>query len=139
MDHESSFSTAGFGYRPWVIRKPEEYHPDCIGGVFSQGRQRKMGFCGSIKSDLVFISGKAKLDPVAYVKTAMEPHLAPLWHRCCEEYGWAIVVEDGAPGHKGLAKTYRELNGIDALKWPAQSADLNLIEALWNDMEIEMG
>jgi len=26
---ESSFSTAGFGHRPWVIRKvDEEYHPD---------------------------------------------------------------------------------------------------------------
>ena len=27
---ESSYSTAGFGHRPWVIRKPdEEYHADC--------------------------------------------------------------------------------------------------------------
>ena len=28
--------------------------------------------------------------------TVMETHLVPLWHRCCEEYGWAVVVEDGA-------------------------------------------
>ena len=28
---ESTFSTAGFGNRPWVTRKPsEEYHPDCV-------------------------------------------------------------------------------------------------------------
>ena len=31
------------------------------------------GFCGSIKSELVFISGKAKLDTAACVMTVMEP------------------------------------------------------------------
>ena len=67
------------------------------------------------------------------------PHLVPLWHRCCEEFGWAVVVEDGAPGHKGHAKRYRELNGMDVPPWPAQSPDLKLIEALWGDMEVELG
>ena len=74
------------------------------------------GFCGGIKSELVIVPGKAKLDSAAYVTTIMEPHLVPLWHRCCEEYGWAVVVEDGAPGHKGHAKRYRELNGMDVAR-----------------------
>jgi hypothetical protein len=40
---ESSFSTAGFGHRPWVIRKvDEEYHPDCIDNNFHSGRKSKM-------------------------------------------------------------------------------------------------
>ena len=47
-----------------------------------------------IKSDLVFILGKATLDSVAYVTAVMEPHLDPLWRRCCEECRWAVVVED---------------------------------------------
>ena len=26
------------------------------------------------------------------VTTVMEPPLGSLWHRCCEEYGWAVVA-----------------------------------------------
>ena len=140
---ESSFSTAGFGHRPWVIRKPdEEYHADCIDETFEQGRQTKMvrgGFCGTLKSDLVMVPGKAKLDSATYVVTIMEPHLVPFWQQCCEEYGWVKVVEDGAPGHKKHAIQYRDLNGLDSLQWSAQSPDLNLIEALWLDLETELG
>ena len=80
------------------------------------------GFCGSIKSDLAFIPGKATLDSAAYVTTVMEPHLVPLWHSCCKEYGWAVVV--GARQEVPRA----EWNG--RAPWPAQSPDLNLTEAL---------
>ena len=74
---------------------------------------------------------KAKLDLATYVTTIMEPRLVPLLHRCCEEYGWAVAVEDDVPGHKGHAKRYRELNGMDVPPWPAQSPDLNSREAFW--------
>jgi len=67
------------------------------------------------------------------------PALVPFWHQCCEEYGWAIVQENNAPGHKGYAKAYRELNGMENLEWPADSPDLNPIEACWGDVQSELG
>jgi len=40
---EPSFSTAGFGHRPWVIHKADkEYHPDCVDKNFHSGRKTKM-------------------------------------------------------------------------------------------------
>lgn len=87
------------------------------------------GFCGELKSELVFIPGKAKLDSTMYADTIMEPQLVPFWHTCCEEYGWAKVVEDGTSGHQKHAKAYQKLNEMDVVDWPAQSLDLNLIEA----------
>ncbi|RPA95416.1 hypothetical protein L873DRAFT_1837182 [Choiromyces venosus 120613-1] len=140
---ESTFSTTGFGHCPWVIRLPEEeFHINCVDQTFEQGRESTMawgGFCGTTKSELVFIPGKAKMDSIMYVEAVMEPYLVPLWHECCEMYGWAQVIEDGAPGHKKHAGTYRELNGMHTVQWPAQSPDLNLIEALWLDLETEIG
>ena len=140
---ESTFSTSGFGPRPWVIQKPdEEFHINCIDQTFEQGRESTMawgGFCCTTKSELVFIPGKAKLDSAMYVETVMEPYLVPFWHQCCEEYGWTRVIEDGAPGHQKYARIYRQKNEIDAVPWPAQSPDLNLIEALWMDLETELG
>ena len=44
------------------------------------------GFVGTSSLKLVFDPGKAKFDSAAYVTTVMEPHLVPLWHRCCEGY-----------------------------------------------------
>src|SRR5579862_3355061 len=57
----------------------------------------------------------------------------------CEEKGWAVVIEDGAPGHKKHAIACRELNQMEVIDWPPQSLDLNLIEAIWGDMEVELG
>ena len=55
---ESSFSTAGFGHRPWVIRKAdEEYHPDCVDLKFHSGRKSKMVWGGpSVVQQILILS-----------------------------------------------------------------------------------
>ena len=93
------------------------------------------GFCGALKSDLVTVPGKTNIGSATNVVSIMEPYLVPFWQQFCEEYGWLKVVEDGAPGHKKYAIQYRDLNISDTL----QSPDLNIIEALWVDMETELG
>lgn len=61
-------------------------------------------FVGTTKTDLIFIPDKAKMDSEVYTKTILDPILIPFWHEMCEKYEWTKVIEDGAPGHKGVSR-----------------------------------
>lgn len=96
-------------------------------------------FCGTLKSDLYFVPSGKKIDSSVYTTKTLDPLLILFWHKTCEEYGWTQVVEDGAPGHKKFAIECRRRNNMEVVHCSPQSPDLNLIEALWGDMETELG
>lgn len=96
-------------------------------------------FCGSLKSELVFVPAGSTVSSTTYTQDILDPLLIPFWHQTCKEYGWTQVVEDGAPGHKGVSKECWEINNVEVLEWAPQSPDLNLIEVLWGDMETKLG
>lgn len=108
---ESFFHTVGFHHRPMVIRRAgEEDHPDCIDHREKSGRKGVMvwgAFCGTMKSDLVFVPQKVSIDSTTYTLHILDSQLIPFWHKTCEAYGWTMVVEDNAPGHKLWAITCR--------------------------------
>ena len=103
---ESSFSTAGFGHRPWVIRKAdEEYHPDCIDRNFHSGRKSKViwgAFCGTTKSQTAYAPGRAKIDAATYVRKVLEPAWAPFGTSAAKSMDGQLFKETTLQDTKGI-------------------------------------
>lgn len=75
------------------------------------GRARRFGG-GSIEaSSLISPSFIGKRNWIQWPMS--KPAWNFIWFLCCGEYVWAMVAEDGVPGHGRRARTQRELNGID--------------------------
>ena len=67
-------------------------------------------------------------------------HILPVYVEACKRleqtYGKAILLEDGDPSHgtrtrRNVCAVFRDENGIVCVPHPAQSPDLNAIEACW--------
>lgn len=48
-------------------------------------------------------------------------------------------MEDNALGHWGVTIGYRFKNDMDTMLWPSNSPDMNLSEAIWHDMKVDLG
>jgi len=70
-----------------VLRRPDEYHPDCIDEIWESGRTSQMvwgAFYVELKSKLFFVPSGAKINGDTYTKEILDPLLIPFWHQTCE-------------------------------------------------------
>lgn len=146
---EFSIETGEKTSRLRVTRRPgEEYLPECIEPTFQSGRQSLMGWgiiAHGYKGPIIRLEtqpyssgmgGRRKGGGITtedYAKQVIRGPMKDFLEYVEKERGHKmLVVEDGAPAHRGKASQQaRHEMGIEQLPHPPRSPDLNPIERLW--------
>jgi transposase len=137
---ECSIDVAG-PRRIMVWRRPgERFHPDCLQPSFQSGRQ-SLKLWGCFVGDRLGpleVYPEGTCNALRYCQI-LEKRLLPFLEQFGKD-GGIIFMEDNATIHTAKqSKAWKSEHGVASMVWPAQSADLNPMENIWQQLKLAIG